>query len=443
MIDEPPSFEAFNVNGSTSPPEVSQGGQVRLEAEVVDDFGVASVEFFDGDMSLGTDAEAPYELDVTVSSGDSGSHAYRAIATDTADQAAESESVTLSVNIIGGEIEFLREDLFRGADVVGLANGGIDVSEVDRVFLAALDVSNAVQGSIAIAFNDDLSQLWTRSLPFATPGRPITVDGELLVGGIDPDALTIEYRTLSTADGTIESELVFDTDAASSFDIVPHGLAARLGGNIAFHTSRTNFTAYTTDLQQQQWQTTLSGFASLTEADEYLFASLGDTGDDCAPGSSFCVRRIDSMGQTNWTAGLGTGRAAEVAPMPDGGAWAVVGLSEPDYQIFMISPEGEVTLVAEVESDPPHLAAVGADGSGGFVLAGAEGPYGSGRAFVRRYDSEASLVWDQPQFFNNNVDSAALDVQVKTGAVYVYGLSNNSTDVFSFEGDAWIARLSL
>ncbi|MCR9166612.1 MAG: Ig-like domain-containing protein, partial [bacterium] len=60
--DAPPQFESFTVNGSTAPAEVDEGGTIALEADVTDDMGVASVEFFDGDTSLGVVDAAPFEL---------------------------------------------------------------------------------------------------------------------------------------------------------------------------------------------------------------------------------------------------------------------------------------------------------------------------------------------------------------------------------------------
>ena len=50
--DEPPSFESFEVNSSTKPEDVTESSLVELSASVVDDIGVESVEFFDGETSV-------------------------------------------------------------------------------------------------------------------------------------------------------------------------------------------------------------------------------------------------------------------------------------------------------------------------------------------------------------------------------------------------------
>ncbi|MBV1858941.1 MAG: hypothetical protein KUG77_11060 [Nannocystaceae bacterium] len=74
--DAPPSFDTFEVNSSTTPEDVTESSLVALRATVSDDIGVASVEFFEGDVSLGVVAEEPWELGVLVTSSDNGGHAY-------------------------------------------------------------------------------------------------------------------------------------------------------------------------------------------------------------------------------------------------------------------------------------------------------------------------------------------------------------------------------
>lgn len=81
--DEPPDFESFEVNGSTTPEDVTQSSLVELSASVADDMGIESVEFFEGETSLGVVTEEPWELGALVTSSDNGGHVYWAMATDT------------------------------------------------------------------------------------------------------------------------------------------------------------------------------------------------------------------------------------------------------------------------------------------------------------------------------------------------------------------------
>ena len=440
--DDAPVVEAFTVNGSTRPAEVGEGGTIMFEAEATDDVGVAGVEFFDGQDSLGVVESAPFELDVAVSSADSGSHSYRAVATDTIGQTGESDEVTLSINIVGGVIEVLREDLFTGVDVLTVINGGIDAGMGDRVFLNALIDDGG--SSQLMAFNDDLSQLWSRTLPGQTPGRPVTADDRLVVGSTDSEALTLVYRVLSPTTGDTITSLVLETDAESSLDIGGLGRVSRSADGVAINSSLQHIAGYDPGLSEQVWLANQPQTTDLAASGQYLFASFGSSGAKCASGSDFCVRRYGSDGQTDWTVGLPATHPGLLAPHPDGGAFAVVGFSDTGYEVFRMQPDGAIALVATLgEDETQYVSAAAADGAGGLVLSGSTGGYGTGRAFVTRLRGDGTVEWDQRPFFNGGVNAAALDVEIDGASVFVYGVANNSTDFLSFTGDAWIARLSL
>ncbi len=440
--DDAPVVEAFTVNGSTRPAEIDEGGTILFEAEASDDVGVAGVEFFDGETSLGVVESAPYELELLVSSADSGSHTYRAVATDTVGQTGESEEVTLSVNIVGGVIEVLREDLFRGSDGLTFVNGGVDAAMDDRVFLNAI-----VEGggsSRVIGFNDDLSQLWSQLYAEQTPGRPVTVDGAVIIGGTDNDALTLVYRSLSAETGETTESLIIETDANNTGDLFSYGRVGRSTGSVVVNNSLQQLAAYDAGLSERSWLASVSYTADLSELGENTFVSFGDTSEDCATATNYCVRRYGSDGQSDWTTGLPISQPALLAATPDGGVFAVVGLPDAGYEVFRIQPDGTMSSVATLAEDATqYISGARADGSGGLVLAGASGEYGTGRAFVSRLSSDGALIWDQRQFFNGGVDSAALDVEVDGASVFAYGLANNTSDFLSFAGDTWIARLSL
>ncbi|MGH1346544.1 MAG: Ig-like domain-containing protein [Nannocystales bacterium] len=440
--DAAPVIESFTVNGSTRPAEVDEGGTVSLAVEATDDVGVEGVEFFDGETSLGVVDSAPFEFEFLVSSADSGSHTYRAIATDTAGQTSTPEEVVLSVNIVGGVVEFLREDLFRGSDGLTFVNGGLDAAMEGRVYLNGI-----VEGggnSRVMGFNDDLSQLWTQLYPEQTPGRPVTVDGALIVGGTDGDALTLVYRSLSPETGETTDTLVVETDASNTADLFSFGRVGRSAGRVVINDSLQQLAAYDSGLSKRAWLANVSFIADLAEYGANTFVSFGDANEDCATDTSYCVRRYGSDGQSDWTTGLPISQPALLAATQNGGAFAVVGLPDTGYEVFRIQPDGMATSVAALAEDATqYISGARADGTGGLVLSGASGDYGTGRAFVTRLDADGSIVWDQRQFFNGGVDSAALDVEVDGTSVFAYGLANNDTDFLSFSGDTWIARVSL
>ncbi len=73
-------------------------GWVTLTAEASDNFGVAAVDFFDGQTLLGTAAQAPFRLDWNSRSVPNGSHTLTARARDAAGNVAVSQPVTVTVD---------------------------------------------------------------------------------------------------------------------------------------------------------------------------------------------------------------------------------------------------------------------------------------------------------------------------------------------------------
>ncbi len=122
--DDPPVIESFTVNGSPTPEDVTRSSLLAMEATIIDDNGVASVKFYEGDTLLGTVTEAPFTLDVLVTSSQTGGHLYHAVATDTVEQTAESDEVQLVVSISGGEVVDVNEGLFEGCVLFGALRRG-------------------------------------------------------------------------------------------------------------------------------------------------------------------------------------------------------------------------------------------------------------------------------------------------------------------------------
>jgi len=97
--------------GDTTPPTVAlsassatvtTAGTLSLTATATDNVRVASVEFRDGNVVLGTDSSAPFTASVALTSANNGTHNYTARATDGAGNAATSNTVPVTVNIAGG-----------------------------------------------------------------------------------------------------------------------------------------------------------------------------------------------------------------------------------------------------------------------------------------------------------------------------------------------------
>jgi len=94
--DDPPS-----VSLAAAPQSASPGERIGLVAAASDDYVVVEVQFFRIDMNghtlLGRDSSAPYALETLVPAGVVGEVRYFARAIDDAGQAAESQTVSVTV----------------------------------------------------------------------------------------------------------------------------------------------------------------------------------------------------------------------------------------------------------------------------------------------------------------------------------------------------------
>jgi hypothetical protein len=94
--DDPPS-----VSLAVSPVSAAPGETIGLVAAASDDYRVVEVMFYrldpGGNTPLGRDGSAPYALDTVLPAGASGEVRYVAQAIDDAGQAAESQTVAVTV----------------------------------------------------------------------------------------------------------------------------------------------------------------------------------------------------------------------------------------------------------------------------------------------------------------------------------------------------------
>ena len=303
--DAPPTFEAFTVNGSTTPPEVDEGGTIMLEADVTDDVGVVSVEFFDGANSLGTVTDTTFELEILVSSADSGAHSYTAIATDTADQTTESDEVTLSVNIVGGEVLFYRESLFVSSSGLGGAGVSIMTTEGGRVVVNGL-IANAISGRV-LTFNEDLSSLWSDNEDALVKAKAVDLGQEILISSWLDGEWTYTRRALDSS--APAGNISVNVPAGDPVVALLGSRAVRGGQGVVLTTLPNAVRTYPTSLGSPGWSLALPSSAVVSDLDSLPGGAVLMTFSDdaqCAPGSQTCLRRIEPDGSVDWTVGFGS-----------------------------------------------------------------------------------------------------------------------------------------
>lgn len=439
--DEAPTVEAFTVNGSTRPAEVDDGGTITLEADATDDVGVADVEFFDGDTSLGVVDSAPFELEVPVSSADSGSHTYRAVATDTAGQTGESEEVVLSVNIVGGEVLFYREQLFEGSTGLGGPGLAIATTMTGRVFVNGF-LAGTATGRI-LSFNDDLSSLWTDNNAGLTRARTVDLGDEVLASTWEDGTWTYTLREQ-------ESPAVVDTldivvPAGDPIVALLGSRATRGGAGIVLTTLPDELASYSTSLAGPDWTHDLPDTAIVSDLDPMNDGSViitFTTDSPCSPGSTTCLRLLDTNGATQWTTGVESGTTT--GTRGDGRVIAVSTRSDGGFSYAEVSATGRVDPEQALDTGRDYVAIpdVSDDGANGFVLVATLDGNPGRTALVSRYDENGDIMWDQDDVAVAS-DSMGLGIAVLESAAFVCGIEDLQTAGLSTNGDTFAAKLRL
>ncbi|MBV1857587.1 MAG: hypothetical protein KUG77_04185 [Nannocystaceae bacterium] len=439
--DTAPTLESFTVNGSTEPDEVDEGGSITLEAEANDDLGVVGVEFFDGEASLGVDDDAPYELEVGVSSADSGSHTYRAVATDTVGQTGESEDVVLSVNIVGGEVLFYRGQLFNGRSGLGGPELAVATTATGRVFVNG-SLAGTATGRV-LSFNDDLSSLWTDNDSGLTRAPIVDLGDELLTSTWEDGTWTYRLRAQ-------ESPAVVDSlnIAVPAGDLIVTLLGSRAtsgGAGVVITTLPSELASYSTALAGPDWTHELPSTAIISDLDPMSDGAVlvtFATETACSPGAMTCLRRLESDGSTAWTAGVATGSTA--AARPNQSVVALATRPDGGLNYAEISAEGRVApeQVLDTRQDFSAVPDVSDDGLGGFVFVATVDGNSGRTAVVQRYDENSDLVWEQDEIAEAS-DSMGLGISVLNNAVFVCGIEDLETAGLSTTGDVFAAKLRL
>ena len=449
--DEPPQIESFSVNDSQTPEDVTQSSLVRLSAEVSDDVGVASVEFFDGEMSVGTATEAPYEVEVLVTSSDSGGHVYTARATDTVDQEATSDEVQLFVDVTGGEIVDINEGLLEGCVTVGQF-GGIAVVSDDRF---AISATGCDLNSTALLFDSSLEVVSSDVLegiarpPTTTGDGLVVVPTGALVGGMP----VWHYNVFDPQLGNVDAGagLLFSGvgQAVPAAEVLPSGVfVAR---------SATEVAVLEPDFDADIWVDDLGlggedGVIGSTTTDEFgnLFIHLGS---DACPGSADnCLLKYDPSGAREWTRGTQSGTFyGGLAPSGDGGVFDA-SFTDTGFLVGRRNEDGDevasqLLTFAEDRSTFPRITA---DGQGGLVLVAAYGAIDNmgqvpeDESVMLRLDRNLETLWEVTDLGPGQSRAVALRSD-SLGRLLVVGLefAEASPTLFASEGLTWVAAVNL
>ncbi len=449
--DDPPVIDEFSVNESQTPEDVTRSSLVRLSADVSDDIGVASVEFFDGEALVGTATEAPFEVDVLVTSSDSGGHVYSARATDTVGQEATSDEVQLFLDVTGGEIVDINEGLLEGCVTVGQF-GGITVVSEDRFAISATgcDLNSTallLDSSLEVVSSDTLEGI--ARPPTTTEDGLVVVPTGALVGGM----AVWHYNVFDPQLGNV------DAGAGLLFSEVGQGMptAEALPSGLFVARSATEVAVLEPDFDADIWVDDLGlggedGVIGSSTTDEFgnLFIHLGS---DACPGSADnCLLKYDPSGARAWTRGTQSGTFyGGLAPSGDGGVFDA-SFTDTGFLVGRRNEDGDevasqLLTFAEDRSTFPRITA---DGQGGIVLVAAYGAIDNmghvpeDESLMLRLDRNLETLWEVTNVGPGQSRAVALRSD-SLGRLLVVGLefTDASPTLFASEGPTWVAAVNL
>ncbi|MCR9159805.1 MAG: Ig-like domain-containing protein [Nannocystaceae bacterium] len=453
----------MTLDGEEDPNAITEHGRFTLAADVDDDGTITEVEFWSGNTLLETLTGAPYELSIAFSSVDSGLREFRAVATDDAGQVAE-DSVEVSVNIAGGNLENIDHDLFDGVILpVSVADSiGGAITEINgRIYVSATQSSG---DGILLATLPELETQWQREF-----------DGPLwsLSSAIDDNHLAV---AVSEAESWVAYVLDLPTgDTSTSWTLGPEPANGILGPHITSTSAGLLATTTATDVALFDTRGALleDGFSVgsgvITELvtasdDSLVYVSFGDalnaSSTTCATNSDFCAQAVEPGNGVLWVTGLSEQPAGihRIAPTDDGGAFVAAALdsSEFGFELHKLTPQGVIVDTSlQGESGPDEsgdrVRSLSPDNKGGVVACGGTGflidEDSSPSPFVAAFDPDLNLVWLLRDFVEAEDGAYAMACAVTDEAVYVYGLRDMVVEFLDEEpvavGSAWLARISL
>lgn len=464
--DAPPVITAFTVNSSTMPAELQVAGMVAFDVDAMDDVGIDHVEIYDGDTLVITTTEIPYVTELLVTSADNGSHSYSAVVYDTAGQSTQSEAVPLSVNVVGGAMLVLREDIgdFRLSPILG-SMPRITIDPSDEVTIVATTREDVVEdpnfGLMALSYSDTLSLLWTDFrwpselgpyITFMNVGKPVYVTdsaswwtGSAMIGQTQRD------RAIG----------VVDTVAAEITSIEPFGTVEEyFASPVALDSS--GAIVLSPALGQLQKRPTLDGEPAWTvpigngsaffpqviiAPDDTIIVVLGEEG--CSPTSDWCIYKLSAAGDVLWTRpGPASSPSSTVsAAMSSAGNIAVVGSVEGPLQLIVFDENGD-TFTDQVITDDSFYEAcdISYDSQGSLVIAGdlrADADDYQREAWAGRFDEQGNTMW--LQVYELDMDHGVTGVTTNaTGKLFAVGWADLfEQDLLGWSGRGWVAELAL
>ncbi len=460
--DAPPVIESFSVQGSLLPSEILMADTVVLAADVVDDVGVARVEFYDGGTLVATVDGAPWRTEFLVTSADNGGHSYTAVAYDTAEQTAEAGPIPLSVSIDGGAVIELREEVFRSrtglgvfsAPAVSVTSGG-DVIVFGSSRFSGQNFSGARWTTIR--YSDTLSELWQRDFPSqvsaGTPDHwsisaPVESDGEVLIVEYTSDD-TNSVHPMNAETGALGTAL--ELSAAGPDSAPPlRSLAIDADLNLLVLTVEGDIqkldpvgnVVWTEDvmtgLPDNSYPVRITADANGNAFVDILSAQAGS--------NESSLRKFSPDGALQWT----RDNAGVSQPLPDGSVVTLGGWFGDALTLLHRDPDGTELAANELDVQPFTGMDAALTPSGdvvfvGFRQAGVPLVF---QAWALRTTADGEMPWVTQLEVGTQGKTLASGVAVTTaGRLYVTGTADDEAeaypDNFTSAADAWVAELAL
>ncbi|MBV1857169.1 MAG: hypothetical protein KUG77_02070 [Nannocystaceae bacterium] len=456
---------ALTLDGEAVPNAILEHVTHTLAAAASDDGETLAVEFWRGNTLLRTLDTAPFELEISFSSVDSGLREYRAVATDSAGLSAE-DTLEVSINIAGGNLQDISHDLFTGA--IGSAGSaeffGGAIAEIEgRLYVSATRSDGT---GLLLATLPELETQWERQ--FSGPLWSLSAalgDEELAVAVAEPGAWVA--HVLDRTDGSTNTSWVLGP-RPKEFGVLGPQIAATPAGLIATTTPR-ELALFDSDGNALGSEANLkNGVVTelITASDGALvYVGFGDAFNEseatCATNSDFCAQAMLPGGGVSWVTGLSEQRAGihRLAPTADGGAFvsaAVFDDKDSSFELLKLTTQGVIAEtqlhgVAAVDESGDRVMSLSPDNKGGVVACGGAGflidEDSSPSPVVYAFDSDLNTVWEARDFVEAEDGAYALACAVTDKSVFVYGLRDMEVEFIDDEpyavGSAWIARISL
>jgi hypothetical protein len=462
-VDAPPVITALTVDSSTMPPELQASGMVIFDVDATDDIGIDRIEIYDGDTLVTTVTEIPYRTELLLTSADNGSHSYSAVAYDTAGQTDESEVVPLSVNVVGGAMLELREDIGDiQVAVLGIGGPKLAMLPDDDLIVTGMarleSVPEIRTGLLARGYNEELSLLWsvdhappeggaaTEYFGFSAPstsGQLVYVGGTavlpMLANGLSVFALDPRNGALVDV-----QELWVSVGSAS---YVP--VSADASGDVFATASAAEVARFSADFTIEHWRTSPLGdnvFELTSTAEGEALASF--MGDGCAPGASFCLCKLSTEGDVLWTRAVAeTNVGLPTRPTVSNNGHVAVASSLDDGNALLLVFDGQgnelanITLDTDTELYPLSITYGPSDD---LVVVGGSNQLDTSTAWAMRVRENQEVLWEQAYEIGASDSMISGVISSPSGRLYVSGHADPfDIDFLTHGAHAWVAELAL